>query len=142
MQSRTMEELQVGQFAESSKTVTETDITLFAAISGDFNPVHMDAEFAKSTIFGARVAHGPLTFGLCAGLLGMELPGVGSIAISNYVEYKAPVYIGDTIRTRVEVAALDHERRRATMAVTWTNQGGTVVAQGEMVIRPPKEKAI
>jgi 3-hydroxybutyryl-CoA dehydratase len=138
MESHTLEQLQVGDAAESSKTVTETDVALFAAISGDFNPLHMDAEYAAKSRFGARVAHGPLTLALCAGLLGTKLPGLGTIAVSNHIDYRRPVFIGDTITTRVEVADLDAERGRATMALTWTNQKGEVVADGTAVVMPPR----
>ncbi|MBS1881030.1 MAG: MaoC family dehydratase [Actinobacteria bacterium] len=138
MRSLPIDQLAVGDAAESRKTVSETDVYLFAGISGDFNPVHVDAEYARTTPFGARVAHGPLTLSLCAGLLGTELPGLGTVALSNQIEYLAPVLIGDTITVRVEVAALDPDRNRATMAVTWTNQDGTEVAVGSMVVKPPR----
>jgi 3-hydroxybutyryl-CoA dehydratase len=134
------DELQVGAAAESRKTISESDVYLFAGVTGDFNPMHVDAEFAKKTPFGARVAHGPLTFSLCAGLLGTELPGLGTVAISNQVSYLAPVYIGDTIAVRVEVESLDPERHRATMAVTWHTQDGDQVATGQMVVKPPRER--
>jgi 3-hydroxybutyryl-CoA dehydratase len=134
-----IDELTVGDAVESRKTIAESDVYLFAGITGDFNPMHVDAEFAKKTPFGARVAHGPLTFSLCAGLLGMELPGLGTVAVSNEVTYEAPVYIGDTIAVRVEVESLDPERNRATMAVTWRNQDGVQVARGRMVVKPPRE---
>ena len=140
MRSHTIGELTVGDAATFRKTISESDVYLFAGITGDLNPVHVDAEFAKTTPFGARVAHGPLTFSLCAGLLGTELPGVGTVAVSNEVTYEAPVYIGDTIEVKVEVAALDPDRNRATMAVTWHNQDGTQVASGAMVVKPPKTK--
>jgi 3-hydroxybutyryl-CoA dehydratase len=140
VRSLTISELSIGDAASFRKTISESDVYLFAGITGDLNPVHVDAEFAKTTPFGARVAHGPLTFSLCAGLLGTELPGVGTIAVTNEVTYEAPVYIGDTIAVRVEVAALDAERNRATMAVTWHNQSGTQVASGTMVVKPPKTK--
>lgn len=138
MRSLTMEQLSVGDAAESSKTITETDIALFAAVTGDFNPVHMDAVFAASTPFGARVAHGPITLSLSAGILGMRLPGVGTVAVTNHIDYLKPVYIGDTITTHVEVAQLDPERNRATMSLRWTNQDGDVVAEGEAVVKPPR----
>jgi 3-hydroxybutyryl-CoA dehydratase len=137
MDSRTIDQLQIGDAAEFSKTVTETDIAMFAAISGDFNPVHVDAVYAAGTPFGARVAHGPLTLALCAAILGMRLPGLGTVAVSNHIDYRRPVYIGDTITARVEVAQLDKERNRATMAITWTNQDDTLVAEGEAVVKPP-----
>ena len=139
MNSVPIDQLKVGDAAESTKTISESDVYLFAGITGDLNPVHVDAEFAKRTPFGARVAHGPLTFALCAGLLGTELPGLGTVAVSNHVEYQRPVYIGDTIRVRVEVGELDPERNRATMVVTWTNQHGDQVAEGAMVVKPPRE---
>ncbi len=139
MDSRPLATLSIGDAAEFRKTVSETDVYLFAGVTGDFNPLHVDEEYAKTTPFGSRVAHGPLTFALCAGLLGTELPGLGTVAVSNQIDYLAPVFIGDTIRVRVEVAALDTERNRATMAVTWTNQKGVEVAAGSMVVKPPRE---
>ncbi len=142
MESLTIEQLSVGDSAAFTKTVTETDIALFAAISGDFNPLHVDAEFAKRSRFGARVAHGPLTLALAAGVLGTRLPGIGAIAVSNHIEYRRPVYIGDTITTRAEVAALDTERNRATIGLVWTNQDGELVAEGEAVVIPPREPAL
>jgi acyl dehydratase len=137
MDSKTIQDLRLGEFAEASKTVTETDIALFAAVSGDFNPVHMDVEYARTSRFGGRVAHGPLTLALSAGILGMRLPGLGTIALSNEIHYRLPVRIGDTITTRVEVAALDVERNVATMALRWTNQSGDVVADGAATVKPP-----
>jgi 3-hydroxybutyryl-CoA dehydratase len=139
MNSVPIDQLSIGDAKESRKTVSETDVYLFAGITGDFNPMHVDAEYAKTTPFGARVAHGPLTLALCAGLLGTELPGLGTVAVSNHIEYQAPVFIGDTITVRVEVAALDPERNRATMAITWRNQDGVQVAEGAMVVKPPRE---
>ncbi len=142
MQSRTIDQLSPGDAATFSKTVTETDVAFFAAISGDFNPIHVDAVWAATSMFGRRVAHGPLTLALAAGILGNELPGVGSIAVSNHIEYRRPVYVGDTITTRAEVAELDRERRRATMALTWRNQDGELVAEGYAVVKPPKAAAV
>jgi 3-hydroxybutyryl-CoA dehydratase len=142
MHSRTMDDLAVGDEARFAKTVTETDIAFFAAISGDFNPVHVDAEWAKASRFGARVAHGPLTLALAAGVLGMHLPGVGTIAVTNHIDYRLPVYVGDTITTRGEVTELDRERRRATVGLTWTNQDGELVADGYAVVIPPRERQL
>jgi 3-hydroxybutyryl-CoA dehydratase len=138
MESHPIDELEIGQSAEFAKTITETDIAMFCAISGDFNPIHVDAEYAAATRFGARVAHGPLTLALSAGVLGMRLPGLGSVAVSNHIDYRRPVFIGDTITARVEVAGLEPARNRATMAVTWHNQAGDLVAEGEVVIKPPR----
>lgn len=142
MRSLTIQQLTVGDAAQFTKTVSETDVALFAAISGDFNPVHVDAEFAKTSLFGARVAHGPLTLALAAGVLGMRLPGVGTIAVTNHIDYRRPVYIGDTITTRGEVAELDADANRARIALTWTNQDGTLVADGYAVVMPPRSPAL
>jgi 3-hydroxybutyryl-CoA dehydratase len=142
MRSLTMEQLALGDSARFTKTVTETDVAFFAAISGDFNPIHVDAEFAKGSRFGARVAHGPLTLALAAGVLGMHLPGVGTIAVTNHIDYRLPVYIGDTITTVGEVAEMDAERRRVKVALTWTNQNGDLVAEGYAVVIPPKESVL
>jgi len=139
VRSLPLDQLTVGDSVESRKTISESDVYLFAGVTGDFNLLHVDAEYAKTTPFGARVAHGPLTFSLCAGLLGTELPGLGTVAVTNQVTYEAPVFIGDTIAVRVEVAELDPDRNRATMAVTWRNQDGTQVASGTMVVKPPRE---
>jgi acyl dehydratase len=137
MPSLSIDELRLGAAAESRKTISETDIYLFAGITGDFNPVHIDAEYAKKSRFGARVAHGPLTFALAAGLVGMQLPGVGTIAVSNTVRFRRPVYIGDTVATSGEIAAIDPGRNRVTVALTWHNQDGELVAEGEAVVVPP-----
>jgi 3-hydroxybutyryl-CoA dehydratase len=137
-----MDELSIGDSARFTKTVTETDIAFFAAISGDFNPVHVDAEWARSSLFGGRVAHGPLTLALAAGVLGMELPGVGTIAVTNHIDYRRPVYVGDTITTLAEISERDVERNRVTVALTWTNQGGELVADGYAVVMPPKSSQL
>jgi len=142
MRSLTMEQLNVGDAAEFTKTVTETDVAFFAAISGDFNPVHVDAEFAKTSLFGARVAHGPLTLALAAGVLGMYLPGVGTIAVTNHIDYRRPVYIGDTVTTRGEVAELDPGTNRARIPLTWVNQDDTLVADGYAIVMPPRSPAL
>jgi 3-hydroxybutyryl-CoA dehydratase len=142
VRSLTIDELSVGDSARFTKTVTETDIAFFAAISGDFNPVHVDAEWAKGSLFGGRVAHGPLTLALAAGVLGMELPGVGTIAVTNHIDYRRPVYVGDTITTLAEISERDVERNRVTVALTWTNQGGELVADGYAVVMPPKSSQL
>lgn len=138
MRSRTIDQLEIGEQAEFTKTVTEADVAMFVAITGDVNPVHVDAIYSESGPFGARIAHGPLTLSLSAGVIGTELPGLGTVAVSNSIDYMAPVYIGDTVRTRVSVASLDLERRRATLALEWSNQDGVTVAEGEAVVSPPR----
>jgi 3-hydroxybutyryl-CoA dehydratase len=133
-------ELRLGDAATLSKTISEADVVLFAGISGDFNPLHVDAEFAARAGFAARVAHGTLTMGVAAGVLGTMLPGVGTVALSITVDFRAPVLVGDTVTARVEVAAIDSERGRATMALAWTNHRGELVASGEAIVRPPRER--
>ena len=142
MRSLTIEDMNVGDSASSSKTVTEADVWAFAGISGDFNPVHVDAEFAKRSKFGARVAHGPLTLALVAGVTGTQLPGVGAIGLGVELEFKLPVYIGDTITSRVEVAEIDRERNVVRLALTATNQRGELVAVGSARLNPARKPAL
>jgi acyl dehydratase len=137
-----MDQLNVGDTARFTKTVTEIDIAFFAAIGGDFNPVHFDDEHAKATPFGARVAHGPVLLAFAANVLGMQLPGVGTIAVENQISYRKPVYIGDTITTTGEVAELDAESHRAKIALTWTGKDDAVVATGMAIVMPPKRPAL
>ena len=139
MRSLPLSELRLGDAATLSKTIGEADVVLFAGISGDFNPLHVDAEFARRSGFGARVAHGTLPMAVAAGVLGTMLPGLGTVALSVAVDFRAPVLVGDTVTARAEVAAIDEQSGRATMALSWTNQRGELVASGEAVVRPPRE---
>ena len=116
MNSVPIDQLEVGDAVESRKTISESDVYLFAGVTGDFNPVHVDAEFAKTTLFGARVAHGPLTFSLCAGLLGTELPGLGTSPSANQVRYQARSTSATRSPSGSRSRELDPERNRATMA--------------------------
>jgi acyl dehydratase len=135
--SRPIETLSIGDAAEATRTVSQDDIDRFAAVSGDFNPIHTDPDYAAGTPFRRTIAHGPIALALAAGILGMELPGVGSIAISNVIRYRKPIFAGDTVTTRVEVAEINADRRRVTLGMTWTNADGVLVADGEAVLRPP-----
>lgn len=142
MESLTIDELEPGRAVERRRVVSAGDIAAFAELSGDHNPLHTDPDFARTTPFGRTIAHGPLALALAAGILGMELPGLGTIAISNAIRYRRPIFAGDEITTRVEVAEIDAGRRRVTMALTWTNQDGELVCEGEAVVRPPQEPAL
>lgn len=135
----TYDQLEVGMSASFSKTITETDVYLFAGISGDFNPVHMDEEFAKRTPFGTRIAHGALPGCLVAPVLGMKLPGLGTIAVEITTRFKAPTYFGDTITCTAEVAEMIEEKRWVRMEINWTNQQGVIVAVGSALVIPPPE---
>ena len=127
------EDLSVGQTASFSKTITEADILLFAAVSGDTNPVHIDAEAAAASMFKERIAHGMLSASLISTVLGTRLPGPGTIYLAQSLKFRAPVTIGQTVRATVEVTALDAARKRATLSTTCTVAGKTVV-DGEATV--------
>lgn len=132
----TFDELTLGQTASFSKTITEADILLFCAVSGDTNPVHIDAEAAKGSIFGERIAHGMLSASLVSTVLGTRLPGPGTIYLSQTLKFKAPVKIGQTVTATAEVTALDTARKRATLATRCTVEG-KVVLEGEAGVMLP-----
>ena len=129
-----IDEIQVGQFAEMAKTVTETDIALFAGVTGDFNPVHIDAIAASKSMFKERVAHGMLSAGFISAVLGMKLPGTGSIYLSQSLRFAKPVRIGDTVTARVEVLEVIATKRRVKLATTCRNQDGETVVDGEAIV--------
>jgi 3-hydroxybutyryl-CoA dehydratase len=130
------EDLKVGQSATMEKTVTEADIDAFGRATGDMNPVHFDEEYAKKTLFKGRVAHGVLSIGFISAVLGMKLPGEGTIFVSAKVEFKAPVRIGDRVITTGTVKEIG-ERRRVVMDCLCT-VNGTPVVVGEALVLAPK----
>lgn len=136
---KSYDQLEIGEEASFSKTITETDVYLFAGISGDFNPVHMNEEFARQTPFRARIAHGALPQSLIAPVLGMQLPGLGTVLVEIRCRFKAPTYFGDTITATATVAEKLQEKRRVRMRLGWINQRGETVAEGEAVVIPPPE---
>ena len=136
-QGKRFEEIQIGETASFTKTITETDVYLFAGISGDFNPLHVDEEFAKTTAFGTRIAHGGLAASLLAPVLGMKLPGIGTIALETTTKFRKPTYFGDTITCTVEVIAKQDKMKLVTMKILWTNQRNEVVCKGECKVIPP-----
>ncbi|MCL1825172.1 MAG: MaoC family dehydratase [Betaproteobacteria bacterium] len=131
------EDLKVGQTASIARTVSEADILAFAGVSGDSNPVHVDEEFAASTMFKGRIAHGILSVSYISTVIGTKLPGPGTIYLSQSVKFKAPVRIGDTVVTRVTVTALEADKRRATLSTVCT-VGDNEVTVGEAQILLPK----
>jgi 3-hydroxybutyryl-CoA dehydratase len=133
------DELETGMKASFTKTITETDVYLFAGISGDFNPMHVNEEFAKLTPFGKRIAHGALPQSLIAPVLGMKLPGLGTIALEVTARFKAPTFFGDTVTATAEVLEKLEEKRRVRMRLLWTNQRGETVATGEALVIPSKK---
>ena len=134
--SHRFEDLELGMSASVSRTVSEADILMFAGVSGDTNPVHLDQEFAASTRFGGRIAHGMLSAGLISAVFGTRLPGPGSIYLSQTLKFKAPVKIGDTVVARVTVKELKTEKRRAVFS-TVCSVGSTVVLDGEAELLIP-----
>lgn len=120
----------VGQTAHHSKTITEADIALFAAVTGDTNPIHFDEDFASKTMFKGRIAHGITTAGLISTVLGTKLPGPGGIYVSQNLKFMAPVRIGDTVIATVEITEIIPEKRRLVFK-TSCRVGNTVVLDGE-----------
>lgn len=136
MQTVYYEDLTVGRTAEFTKTVTETDVVLFAGITGDFNPAHTDRVTAERSRFGQRIAHGMLTASFICPVLGMYLPGPGTIHLEQHLRFVGPVRIGDTVTARVEVTELA-ARRRVRLRTWCTNQDGEVVVEGEALVMVP-----
>ena len=138
MIGKTIEELSVGDSAEFSKTVSESDIYVFAGVSGDLNPAHINEQFAAKTFFKTRVAHGILTAGFVSAVIGCKLPGPGTIYIKQELNFRSPVRIGDTITARVEVIEIVLEKSRVRLKTSAVNQAGTIVLDGEALVSPPK----
>ena len=135
-----IEDLSVGMTAIFAKTVTEADIVLFAGISGDINPVHLNHEFATETMFEGRIAHGMLTASFISTVIGTKLPGPGAIYLKQSLNFKAPVRAGDTVRARVTIKEVIAEKRRIVMD-TIATVGDTEVLDGEALILVPSHKA-
>jgi 3-hydroxybutyryl-CoA dehydratase len=141
MAGKTIEQIKLGDAAEFSKTVTESDVYLYAGITGDLNPAHLNETYAKNTFFKTRIAHGMLTAGFISNILGMQLPGPGTIYMRQSLSFLAPVRFGDTITARAEVVEVIAEKNRVRLKTTCTNQDGTVVLDGEAMVSPPKAKS-
>lgn len=134
------EDLRVGQEASLSNTVSEANIVAFAEISGDRNPVHLDADYAAATMFKERIAHGMLSAAYISAVFGMKLPGPGAIYMSQTLKFKAPVKIGDTVVTTVKVAELMPEKRRARFECVCTVNDKPVI-EGEAMLMVPARPA-
>ena len=135
-----IDQLQPGMTASIAKTVTETDIILFAGISTDINPAHLDEEYAKNTMFGGRIAHGMLSAGFISAVLANHLPGPGTIYMSQSLKFKAPVRPGDTVRATVTVKEVNVAKNRVTLDTVCTVAGKTVI-EGECMMMPPVRPA-
>ncbi len=130
------EDIKLGMSAEFSKTVGNADIMAFAELSGDFNPVHVDEDFAKTTMFKGRIAHGMLSAAYISTALGTRLPGPGCVYVSQSLKFKAPVRIGDTVVARVEVLSTLPEKRFVTLKTSCSVEGKTVL-DGEATLMVP-----
>jgi 3-hydroxybutyryl-CoA dehydratase len=140
LQERRLEDLSVGQTAERRHVVTEADIEAFAAVSGDTNPVHMDADYAAGTRFGGRIAHGMLAVSYLSAVLGVDLPGPGAVYVSQTLRFRRPVRIGDEIVSRVTITAIDGQRGRVTLE-TLCLVGDKAVVEGEAVVMVARRSA-
>jgi 3-hydroxybutyryl-CoA dehydratase len=129
------EDIKVGDDASISRTITEAHIVAFAGLTGDMNPVHVDAEYAAKSMFGERIAHGMLVAGLISAVIGTELPGPNSIYLGQELKFTAPVKIGDTVTVTVTVTEKRDDKRIIKLQTTATNQRGEMVVDGSAVIK-------
>jgi|TARA_R110000868_G_scaffold225999_3_gene478351 3-hydroxybutyryl-CoA dehydratase len=138
-----LEEMRIGQSAEAARVVEEADLELFAKVSGDYNPVHMDEEYARSTPFRGRIVHGALVASHISGVLGNQLPGPGAIFLALNMQFSQPVRIGDEVLTRVTVKAIDIQSRRLTMDCVCTVGGKVAMqAEAEVMVRKRRRKSV
>ena len=138
MIGKTIDELKVGDTAEFTKTVSEADIYMYAGVTGDANPAHIDEVYASNTFFKTRIAHGMLLGGFISTVLGNRLPGNGTIYMKQELEFLAPVRIGDTVTARAEVVEIIQDKNRVLMRTTCVNQDGVKVVDGKALVSPPK----
>lgn len=138
--NRTFDEITVGDTATYSRLVTDREIQLFAAVSGDHNPVHLDPDYAATTQFGECIAHGMLTGAFISAAVAMLLPGPGAIYLGQTLQFRAPVTLGDTVTVNLEVTDKHPSKPWLTIACTVCNQNAKTVARGEATIMAPTEK--
>ena len=138
MKGKTIKELQIGDSAEFTKTVTEGDVYLYAGVTGDLNPAHVNQVAAEASMFKGRIAHGMLTAGFISAVLGTQLPGPGTIYMGQELSFLKPVYFGDTITAKCEVSEIIKEKI-VKLKTTATNQKGELVLDGVATVMPPRE---
>lgn len=126
--------IEVGETASFTKTITETDVILFAGSTGDMNPFHINEEYARQTRFGKRIAHGMLVTGLISAVMGMKLPGPGTIYLRQELDFRRPVYIGDTITAVAEVLEVREDKLIVTLSTNCYNQHDEIVVEGKAVV--------
>lgn len=139
MEGYTIDQIKVGDKTSVVKTIGESDVYLFAGITGDLNPAHTNQVAAQQSMFKGRIAHGILISGFISTCLGMQLPGPGTIYLSQNLRFTAPVYFGDTITAEVEAIEVITEKNRVKFKTVCTNQDGKVVIDGEAMVMPPKK---
>tara|TARA_R110000772_G_scaffold163459_3_gene274817 strand:+ start:53046 stop:53549 length:504 start_codon:yes stop_codon:yes gene_type:complete len=140
IQNHTFDELSIGQQVERSHTVTLGDLQRFADASGDYNPLHTDPQYAASTSFGGCIAHGMFSGGLISATLAMQLPGPGTVYLSQSLSFRQPVRVGDTLTVTLTVSALEPRRQRVTLDCTVVNQAGRKVVTGSAEVIAPAER--
>ena len=138
---RTRETLQLNDSGSFTKTITEHDVFAFADASGDFNPLHIDEEYARRSRFGKRIAHGILMAGIISTVLGSEIPGIGTIFVELHIRFLKPVFFGDTITANAIVSQIMNPKR-VRLVVYCVNQNGEDVALGNAVVIPPESTRI
>ena len=134
----TIQEMKIGDSASTAKTISEADVYLFAGITGDHNPAHINEEASKKTAFGGRIAHGILTAGLISAVLAMKLPGPGTIYLGQELKFTKPVRFGDTVTATATVSEIVAEKNIVKLETICTNQNGEVVIKGMATVMPPK----
>jgi 3-hydroxybutyryl-CoA dehydratase len=134
MEKLSFNEIKIGQTAEYERTITEDDIEKFAEVSGDYNPVHMDEEYAKQTMFKGRIAHGMLSASFISTVIASKLPGPGSIYLKQDLVFRKPVRIGDKITAKVEIVSKNAEKKRITLSTICSNKENQIVIDGEALV--------
>uniref|UniRef100_A0A7C4RWF0 MaoC family dehydratase n=1 Tax=Fervidobacterium thailandense TaxID=1008305 RepID=A0A7C4RWF0_9BACT len=130
-----IDEIYVGQEYEVKRIVTDDMVKLFAEATGDKNPVHLDEEYAKKTIFGRRIAHGILSLGIISAVLGTEFPGSGTIYLMQNAKFKRPVYVGEEVTVKLVVKEIDKEKRRVLLDTFVIKQNGDYAIEGEALVK-------
>ncbi|ODN30747.1 MaoC family dehydratase [Fervidobacterium thailandense] len=130
-----IDEIYVGQEYEVKRIVTDDMVKLFAEATGDKNPVHLDEEYAKKTIFGGRIAHGILSLGIISAVLGTEFPGAGTIYLMQNAKFKRPVYVGEEVTVKLVVKEIDKEKRRVLLDTFVIKQNGDYAIEGEALVK-------
>lgn len=138
MIGKTIKEIKLGEKAEFIKTISESDINIFAEVTCDFNPLHIDDAYAKKTYFKSRIAHGMLLAGFISKVIGNQLPGYGTVYLKQELNFHAPVYIGDTIQAQVEVIELMEDKKQIRLKTVCINQFDKIVLDGEAIVSPPR----